>query len=733
MPLKLLDKTEQLLGYLPNAKEVRITEVLNNEYLLSFVTRKDDHWTNIVEENIIECEGQKFIIKDINEDRQGKVLLKQVTAHHIYTTLIDYYLDSYINFQAQVDIYYLMDLIVAGTPFTYSVNGTFPKKDVFDFGEENKLKLTRFVQNHYQAELEFDGYHIILHEQRGLDNGVSFRYGKNLKTVARNVKSNNLITRLYGYGKDGLTIEGYTDPETGVTYTTKYIDSDYINNYPYPKSGKLSKPDIEDQGKLLEVMKEHLADVEIPKVSYEGEIVELAKLGFPHEGYRLGDTVTVRDQPLDIDVKVRIVEYDYYPYEPQRSTVKMGNHRDTLEDYLANMNEASKFVHEEIRPNKGVSNLLKGVIDTFATQINTANSKLYWNEGDLIAVEYDANGADTGRRVKINSAGLGVSTDGGQTYDVAITGSGILANKIIVNAVYALMSEDGYTRMIDTGIEVYDNADPPLKRVHLGQYETGKFGLLMKNKAGDKTIIDEQGLLQTWQEGEEDNVDSTNPVVLDIYIPPEALSIYKAILRFRLKPFRAYTKGAASGGGSQITSLSEDVQVDITTVQYFLDATYNLLTTYEGDHSHGGLTGSAGGHNHGIADGTSLATSGGGSVTWSVIGDHSHSISSSGTHRHGSEDHGHNTSVPGHSHVIDLPNHSHPNVYGIYKGTSATNVSVVINGTDRTTELGGAFITDQDNLDISPYLVSGWNTIELGSSQLGRISARMFLQCFLSA
>jgi phage minor structural protein len=718
MPLKLLDKTEHLLGYLPNAKEVRITEVLNNEYLLSFITRKDDHWTNIVEENIIECDGQKFIIKDVNENRQGKVLLKQVTAHHIYTTLIDYYLDSYIDFQAQVDIYYLMDLIVAGTPFTYSVNSTFPKKDVFDFGEDNKLKWTRFVQNHYQAELEFDGYHITLHEQRGLDNGVSFRYGKNLKSVTRNVKSNNLITRLYGYGKDGLTIEGYTDPVTGITYTTKYIDSQYINNYPYPKSGKLSRPDIEDQGNLLEAMKEHLSEVEVPKVSYEGEIVELAKLGFPHEGFRLGDTITVRDQPLGIDVKVRIVEYEYYPYEPQRSTVKMGNHRDTLEDYLANMNEASKFVHEEIRPNKGVSNLLKGVIDTFATQINTANSKLYWNEGDLIAVEYDANGADTGRRVKINSAGLGVSTDGGQTYDVAITGSGILANKIIVNAIYALMSEDGYTRMIDTGIEVYDNADPPVKRVHLGQYAAGKFGLEMKNKAGDTTIVDEDGLIQTDTIQEADNVDATHPLKLKFYIDDNVLSVEKVKLAFSLEKFRAYSTGAASGGGSTVTSSAGGYTSKSTlsgggsTNYFFASGGINFgsfskeksFIGSDGNHAHtesgGGTTDLAGSHYHGIYD------------FYLTVPSHTHDFS-----------------VPDHSHSVGIPNHTHSIVYGIYEGTSATGIKIIVDGVERDST---GYTTDQSNIDLTQWITTpGWHTIELTSTKLGRINASLYIKSFV--
>ena len=92
----------------------------------------------------------------------------------------------------------------------------------------------------------------------------------------------------------------------------------------------------------------------------------------------------------------------------------------------------------------------------------------------------------------------------------------------------------------------------------------------------------------------------------------------------------------------------------------------------------------------------------------------------SGTHSHGME------------HTHNIPTHTHNLIFGIYEGTTATNVTITINGTDRTADLGGPFDTDQESLDISPYLVVGqFNTIELGSSQLGRIDATVFIQALM--
>lgn len=85
-----------------------------------------------------------------------------------------------------------------------------------------------------------------------------------------------------------------------------------------------------------------------------------------------------------------------------------------------------------------------------------------------------------------------------------------------------------------------------------------------------------------------------------------------------------------------------------------------------------------------------------------------------------------------HTHIIS--DHIHGIIYGIYEGTSPTNITIKINGTDRTSILGGGtgFNSDQSNLNITSYLSIGqWNTIELGSSQLGRLDATVFIQALM--
>ncbi len=104
--------------------------------------------------------------------------------------------------------------------------------------------------------------------------------------------------------------------------------------------------------------------------------------------------------------------------------------------------------------------------------------------------------------------------------------------------------------------------------------------------------------------------------------------------------------------------------------------------------------------------------------TYEAAANHTHTVtgttSSSGTpHSHTVADHTHSvtgttsSAETSHTHSVTLPSHSHSLVFGIYEGAAPTanaNVTVTINGTDRTAALGGPFDTDFLAKDITQYL-----------------------------
>jgi len=104
--------------------------------------------------------------------------------------------------------------------------------------------------------------------------------------------------------------------------------------------------------------------------------------------------------------------------------------------------------------------------------------------------------------------------------------------------------------------------------------------------------------------------------------------------------------------------------------------------------------------------------------TYEAAIDHSHAVSATtsgagASHAHTVADHKHavsgttSSAETSHTHSVTLPSHAHALVFGIYEGagpTASANVTVTINGVDRTAALGGPFDGDFLAKDITAYL-----------------------------
>jgi phage minor structural protein len=744
-------------------KDCYIDQHLNAECTLTFLLPMDNEkWAELTTECRIRAGGREFIIlrpDAVDVVRDGQKLWGKVMAAESWVLLNKQYPTIPAGATDLAVIILSSDPGEGGFPAGsagsalyrllqgsgWSV-GTVDITGIHDLETEKESLLANIqkVQEVWGGHLVWDSINKIvsLRAESTWQNytGFQVRYAKNLKTITRTINY-DIITRLYPFGENDLDISSVN---SGVKYLENfsYTGNAYVGIY--------QNQDIDNPQELKDKATEVLAKLCQPRYTYRVDMVDLRTLPeYQHEDFALGDMVDIIDEDMGVNVRARVIRHKYNVFQPWKCELEIGEPEERLAAKLTDSFDVAKFVREALRPNPATLNLLKGFINTFATQINSANGKLAWNDSILQTIEIDQNGNETGKRVRITPGGIGISTDGGQTYVTAMTGAGILANTVIVNALYALTTEDGYTKLTGSGLEVWDNQATPKKRLHAGQYQTGKFGLELRDKTGNMVILNEDGILQTWEQPREDNVDSSNPLVFDVYIPPETVSIRKALLRLRLKAFRAYETGAASGGGSTSgpssinTTVSADENIDVTTYLPFytyieVDTTkYNYADA--DNHSHGGSTSYDGLHNHGIPNGTVLVKNDGGTVTFVESGNHSHSISTStfdgSSHLHKVYDHGHRFEARGHSHgmshIHSTPDHTHPLNFGIYTSTPATGITVKINGVDRTADLGGPFNSDQTNLNIASYLSGQWNAVELGSSQLGRISSTIFIQTMM--
>lgn len=276
------------------------------------------------------------------------------------------------------------------------------------------------------------------------------------------------------------------------------------------------------------------------------------------------------------------------------------------------------------------------------------------------------------------------------------------------------------------GIEVFDNLGS--QRVQLGNYESGKYGLLLKDSIGNRTILDDRGIMQTWQEGRTDNVQSGFPITLYVYLPTTTRIINKAILRFNLSKFRAHSTATSTENARVITSSSGGASERTSSAGGSSTATTQAVTI-------GGTTGS----------GINVVYQSPPPTTTNVNG-HTHQYNHVQSHGHNlniephshtiNTRHNHTVIIDDHNHSINIPSHSHNITYGIYESTSTpTAVNITINGVNRTSALGGGagFNSAQSNLNITSYLTVGtWNSIQFSSSTLGRIDATVFIQALMN-
>ena len=103
-----------------------------------------------------------------------------------------------------------------------------------------------------------------------------------------------------------------------------------------------------------------------------------------------------------------------------------------------------------------------------------------------------------------------------------------------------------------SGIQVFDNLNN--ERVRLGNYASGKYGLQLKDKTGNVTVLDEDGLLDAYQINIVDNLDATHPLVMRVYVPEEVSRVDRMDLVAYADRFRAYQTGAHEAGAAVISS-----------------------------------------------------------------------------------------------------------------------------------------------------------------------------------
>ena len=270
----------------------------------------------------------------------------------------------------------------------------------------------------------------------------------NLRSISFMGSTTDFATRLYAYGKEGMT---FADINGGKEYVEDFTYSDRILSVGW----KDERYTIQEN--LLAAAKEKLKSLAFPERSYELDVIDLAK-GNPNYSFLtfwLYQVVTLLDRKRGTRVDHQIVEYVEYPESPGDSTVVLSATMPRIENVVHEVStqidesktETENFMLDAIENATGLITGAKGgyvvigqnpqgqpveILIMDAPDIDTAQHVWRWNNGGL---GYSSNGYDGPYTTAI-------------TQDGAIVADFITAGTMSANMVRAgvLISQNETTR-----------------------------------------------------------------------------------------------------------------------------------------------------------------------------------------------------------------------------------------------------------------------------------------------
>jgi hypothetical protein len=227
---------------------------------------------------------------------------------------------------------------------------------------------------------------------------------RNLKQINYKGKSNDIKTRLYAYGQDGLT---FADINGGVPYVENFTYTDKILPA-YWKDESYTDPAL-----LLADAEAKLAQMAIPQRSYDCAIVDLQATDPEKYGwldFSLFTVATLVDDIKNFSVNYQVVERHVFPYYPEKNEVIFDTSPERITAEVAN----TKRVLEE-----------KVSTAQMQTEVDRATGVLQTGRSGFVVIGRNEDGYaneiyvldrpsldEAVKVLRINNAGIGFSSSG---------------------------------------------------------------------------------------------------------------------------------------------------------------------------------------------------------------------------------------------------------------------------------------------------------------------------------
>ena len=248
----------------------------------------------------------------------------------------------------------------------------------------------------------------------------------NLKELNYKGSSNDFITRLYAYGKDGLSFADINDGKPYVddnAYSSRVICGYWTDNR------------YEIAENLLADAKAKLAALAVPSRSYTCSVYDLAKTNpemYGFENFSLFQVVTLIDQSRGTQINHQVVEYWDYPHYPEKNDVVLSTSPARIQSQITQIgqqikNPNSSYNQQQANAVANATNWITGTNGGYVVFRRNAEGQPY----EILIM--DTPDIETATKVwRWNNGGLGYSSNGyNGPYTTAITQDGAIVADFI--------------------------------------------------------------------------------------------------------------------------------------------------------------------------------------------------------------------------------------------------------------------------------------------------------------
>lgn len=341
-----------------------------------------------------------------------------------------------------------LDRIFENSGYSYSLQTSVNALEKDNWGMKTKLSLFVDIINSGGVEYQVIGKMAIIKEKIGTDLSTIVRKGFNMQEFGVESDYSGFITYIEGFGAF-IDKEDESKGRLKTSYKSPLADV-YGILEGEPKTDERFTNEAALKAELKKIVDNSIA------ISLELSLEDLQGAGYPYAMAKKGDYIMIINELIDFQQKVRIVEVN--------ESFDVTGRKIATQVVCGSLSMSDRQQASDISNSTTINNIINGndkipnswltdFININTNALNNARSELKFTEQGIIAIDKN----NKNNLVLFNSAGIGISTNGGRTYENAMTAFGVNATAITTGVLRAGLVQVAFNAIGDA-IEIMNNA-----------------------------------------------------------------------------------------------------------------------------------------------------------------------------------------------------------------------------------------------------------------------------------